>query len=87
MLSLEQDAIDHPAVRRRNLYFYHTCKPSNTSDVLMKLLIINQNINSATNERIRAIAEPMIGAPDELEVVSADSGFQSSHLAANWAWR
>ena len=42
----------------------------------MKLLIINPNINSATNERIRAIAEPMIGAPDELEVVSADSGIE-----------
>ena len=76
MLSLEQDAIDHPAIRRRNLYFYYTCKPSKTSDVLMKLLIINPNINSATNERIRAIAEPMISAPDELEVVSADSAIE-----------
>ena len=42
----------------------------------MKVLIINPNINSATNERIRAIAAPMISTPDELEIVSAESGIE-----------
>ena len=39
----------------------------------MRLLIINPNTNAATNARIRAIAAPLVSAPDEIEVVSAAS--------------
>lgn len=39
----------------------------------MRLLIINPNTSAATNERIRAIAAPLVSAPNEIEVVSAAS--------------
>jgi len=45
-------------------------------DVLMRLLVVNPNTSEPTNRRIRAIAEPMVNLPDNVEVVSADSGIE-----------
>jgi Asp/Glu/hydantoin racemase len=45
-------------------------------DVLMRLLIVNPNTSEATNRRIRNIAEPMVNSPDDVKVVSADSGIE-----------
>ena len=42
----------------------------------MRLLIVNPNTSTATNDRIRAIAEPLVSPPDEVEVVSAASGIE-----------
>ena len=42
----------------------------------MRLLIVNPNTSAATNKRIRAIAEPLVSASDEIEVVSAASGIE-----------
>ncbi len=42
----------------------------------MRLLIVNPNTSAAANERIRAIAEPLVSASDEIEVVSAASGIE-----------
>ncbi len=42
----------------------------------MRLLIINPNISEATNDRIRTVADLMVSAPDEVEVVSANSGIE-----------
>jgi len=42
----------------------------------MRILIINPNTSSATNIRIRGIVKPLIHAPDEIEVISAQSGIE-----------
>ena len=42
----------------------------------MRILIINPNTSNVTNIRIRGIVEPLIHAPDEIEVVSAQSGIK-----------
>ena len=42
----------------------------------MRLLIINPNTSTATNARIRSIAESEAAATDEIEVVSAESGIE-----------
>ena len=42
----------------------------------MRILIINPNTSSVTNIRIRGIVEPLIHAPNEVEVVSAQSGIE-----------
>jgi len=42
----------------------------------MRILIINPNTSSATNIRIRNMVEPLVHAPDEVKVVSAQSGIE-----------
>ncbi len=42
----------------------------------MRLLIVNPNINAATNARIRAVAGPLTSTGDVLAVVSAPSGIE-----------
>ena len=42
----------------------------------MRLLIVNPNTSQATNDRIRAVAAPLVGECDDLEVLSAPSGIE-----------
>ena len=42
----------------------------------MRILIVNPNTSNATNERMWAIAAPLVGSSDLIEVVSAPSGVE-----------
>ena len=42
----------------------------------MRILIVNPNTSQATNARIRAVAAPLVGECDDLEVLSAPSGIE-----------
>ena len=42
----------------------------------MRLLIVNPNTSHGTNDRIRAVAAPLVGECDDLEVLSAPSGIE-----------